>query len=232
MNNYPYLARKYIYNSLHLAQKYACICLRGWSVPRSESVSFEDQIKSKGLSILSFNEASRIIWLIWIHQRSPVPMEFLCALVKSAASRSRQVCVPYSIIPYVSGGLYQMESPLVLLQFTKKIFRSQLKIIEQSHYFELWVKLWNAAFAAGFIHMFAVNYIFTTRIHTFPFLRFATFVRSTFNWGGTWQKQTDWYFVPWCCQGFRPSWPRHPYSLFIILIEKLKWYDVTGQLLD
>ena len=57
-------------------------------------------------------------------------------LLKSAASRSRQVFVPYSIILYVLGAFLQIGSQLILRRFIRKIFRSQLKIIDQSHYFQ------------------------------------------------------------------------------------------------
>ena len=91
-----------------------------------------------------------IAFLIWIHQKSPAPMEFLRAFLKRAASRSRKVFVPYLITPYVLGAFLLFGSQLILLQFTRKIFGSQLKIIDQFHYFK---PLWNAAFLTGFIPM-------------------------------------------------------------------------------
>ena len=75
---------------------------------------------------------------------SPVPMESCAHSFKD----SKECTKP--IILYVSGGFCQIGIPLILLQFTKRIFRSQQKIIDQSHYFQLWVKLWNAAFATSF----------------------------------------------------------------------------------
>ena len=77
-------------------------------------------------------------------------MEFLRAFLKSAASRSRQVFVPYLIALYVLGAFLLIGSQLMLLQILRKIFRSQLKIIDQFHYFQ---SLWNAAFVPGFIPM-------------------------------------------------------------------------------
>ena len=141
--------------------------------------------------------------------KPPAPMEFLRAFLNGAASKSRQVFVPYSIILYVLGAFLQIGSQLILRQFIRKIFRSQLKIIDQSHYSQSWVKLWNAASVTGFFPMTA--YIFTTRIHAFSLVLFATFVRTSFNRGGTCQKQTDRCSVPWFCQDFRYSWPRHSY---------------------
>lgn len=77
-------------------------------------------------------------------------MEFLRAFLKSAASRSRQFFMPYLITLYVLGAFLLTGSQLILLQFIGKIFRSQLKIIDQFHYFQ---SLWNAAFVPGFIPM-------------------------------------------------------------------------------
>ena len=60
------------------------------------------------------------------------------------------LCALDLIALYVLGAFLLIGSQLMLLQILRKIFRSQLKIIDQFHYFQ---SLWNAAFVPGFIPM-------------------------------------------------------------------------------
>ena len=83
-----------------------------------------------------------IACLIWIRQKPLAPM--------GSEQIALSICA-LSIILYILGGLRQIKSQLMLLQFLKEIFWSQLKIVDLSHHFQLWAKLWNAASVTGFI---------------------------------------------------------------------------------
>lgn len=72
-------------------------------------------------------------------------------IIKECSEQIAPSICALSIILYILGGLRQIGSQLMLLQFLKEIFWSQLKIVDLSHHFQLWAKLWNAASVTGFI---------------------------------------------------------------------------------
>ena len=58
-------------------------------------------------------------------------------IIKECSEKIALSICALSIILYILGGLRQIGSQLMLLQFLKEIFWSQLKIVDLSHHFQL-----------------------------------------------------------------------------------------------
>ena len=84
---------------------------------------------------LSFNEARDCLSNL-DPSKATGPDEIPARVLKECSEQIAPSFVPYSIILYVLGAFLQIGSQLILRQFIRKIFRNQLKIIDQPHYFQ------------------------------------------------------------------------------------------------
>lgn len=136
------------------------------------------------------------------------PMKFLDALLRIAASRSRQVFVPYSNILHVLGGFHLIRSQVMSLQFMKKLFWSQPKIIDQCHCFQLWAKLRNAAPVRGFITTSNSQLLLYNTDSSVPLRVLRNFCLYSIQSGEALDKnkQTNIF-----CQGFQHRWSCHSF---------------------
>ena len=141
-------------------------------------------------------------------------------IIKECSEKIALSICALSIILYILGGLRQIGSQLMLLQFLKEIFWSQLKIEDLSHHFQLWAKLWNAASVTGFIATSRSQLLLYNTNSCVPVCVLRNFLGRHL----TKNKQTDILYFDFATAFDTVD--------LVILFEKLKRYGVIGQLRD
>ena len=141
-------------------------------------------------------------------------------IIKECSEKIALSICALSIILYILGGLRQIGSQLMLLQFLKEIFWSQLKIVDLSHHFQLWAKLWNAASVTGFIATSRSQLLLYNTNSCVPVCVLRNFLERHL----TKNKQTDILYFDFATAFNTVD--------LVILFEKLKRYGVIGQLRD